>query len=69
MLGLEFDFPINKLRDVLIKEEKVFTGSSSNKNVLRLLPPLTLGTYEADMFVNRLACSLRRVLDTTSATV
>lgn len=66
MLGLEFDFPVNKLRDILIKDEKVFTGSSSNKNVLRLLPPLTMGTYEADVFVNRLACSIRKVLEENS---
>lgn len=66
MLGLEFDFPVNKLRDILIKEEKVFTGSSSNKNVLRLLPPLSIGKYEADMFVNRLTCSLRKVMDDSS---
>lgn len=66
MLGLEFDFPVNKLRDVLIKEEKVFTGSSSDKKVLRLLPPLNMGTYEADMFVNRLSSSLRKILEETS---
>lgn len=66
MLGLEFDFPINQLREVMVKEEKVFTGSSSNKNVLRLLPPLTMGTYEADMFVSRLLCSLRKVAEATS---
>lgn len=65
MLGLEFDFPIAKLRDILVKEEKVFTGSSANKNVLRLLPPLNMGTYEADMFVSRLMCSLRKVLETS----
>jgi acetylornithine aminotransferase len=66
MLGLEFDFPVNKLREILIKEEKVFTGSSSNKNVIRLLPPLTMGTYEADMFVNRLVFSLRKVMEDPS---
>lgn len=63
MLGLEFGFPINKLRDTLIRDEKVFTGSSSNKYVLRLLPPLTMGTHEADMFVTRLSCSLRKVTE------
>jgi acetylornithine aminotransferase len=63
MLGLEFDFPVNKLREIMIRDEKVFTGSSSNKNVLRLLPPLTLGTYEADMFTTRLACSLRKLTE------
>ncbi|NJO68267.1 MAG: aspartate aminotransferase family protein [Bacteroidetes bacterium] len=65
MLGLEFSFPIAKLRGMLIREEKVFTGSSSDKNVLRLLPPLTMGTYEADMFVNRLLCSLRKITEST----
>lgn len=69
MLGLEFDFPISKLRDILIKEEKVFTGSSSDKKVLRLLPPLSMGTYEADIFVNRLAGSLRKVLDYNAVNV
>lgn len=66
MLGLEFEFPVNKLREILIKEEKVFTGSSSNKNVIRLLPPLTMGTYEADMFVNRLVFALRKVMEEPS---
>lgn len=65
MLGLEFNFPISKLRDVLIKEEKVFTGSASNKNVLRLLPPLNMGTYEADNFITRLVSSIRKVMDST----
>jgi acetylornithine aminotransferase len=66
MLGLEFDFPVNKLRDVLIKEEKVFTGSSSDKKVLRLLPPLNMTTCEADLFVNRLSSSLRKILEEKS---
>jgi acetylornithine/N-succinyldiaminopimelate aminotransferase len=62
MLGLEFDFPINTLRESLIKDEKVFTGSSSNKQVLRLLPPLTMGTHEADLFAVRLVAALNRVI-------
>ncbi len=61
MLGLEFDFPVNALREILIKEEKVFTGSSSDKNVLRLLPPLTMGETEADLFIGRLTSALSKI--------
>lgn len=42
MLGLEFDFPVAEIRKNLIYEHKIFTGSSKNPNVLRILPPLTI---------------------------
>ena len=42
MLGLEFDFEVGPLRKRLVYEKKIFTGGSSNKNVLRILPPLTV---------------------------
>ncbi len=54
MLGLEFDEPVKTLRGRLINEYKIFTGESSNKNVLRLLPPLTLKKEQADVFVKSL---------------
>ncbi len=54
MIGLEFDFPIADMRKKLLYEEHVFTGSSSNKQTLRLLPPLTVGTEEIDVFVTAL---------------
>jgi acetylornithine/N-succinyldiaminopimelate aminotransferase len=42
MLGLEFNFEVGPLRKRLIYEKQIFTGGSSNKKVLRILPPLTV---------------------------
>ncbi|MGB0930096.1 MAG: aspartate aminotransferase family protein [Chitinophagales bacterium] len=55
MIGLEFDYPIKDLRKQLLFEEKLFTGSSSNPNVMRLLPPLNITEREADIFVGILS--------------
>jgi len=54
MIGLEFDFEIAPVRKKLIYEHRVFTGSSSNKNILRLLPPLTVSKAEAEVCINAL---------------
>ncbi len=54
MIGIEFDFEIADLRDELLYSHHVFTGSSSNKKVLRLLPPLGIKKHEADQFLNAL---------------
>ncbi|MDZ7682224.1 MAG: aspartate aminotransferase family protein [Fodinibius sp.] len=51
MIGLEFPYPIKELRHRLIEEEHIITGVSSNPNVLRLLPPLTISEKEAAQFV------------------
>ena len=42
MLGLEFDFEVAALRKQLLYEKNIFTGGSSNKKLLRILPPLTI---------------------------
>lgn len=49
MLGLEFDFPIAELRKKLIYEHHIFTGSSKNPNLLRILPPLTIQKEHIDL--------------------
>lgn len=64
MIGIEFPYPISELRNRLIKDEHVFTGSSNDKNVLRLLPPLNLSTYEADLFVGQLRTCMERIAET-----
>lgn len=51
MLGLEFDFPVAELRKELIYKHKIFTGSSKNPNVLRILPPLTIRTKHINQFI------------------
>jgi acetylornithine/N-succinyldiaminopimelate aminotransferase len=50
MIGIEFDFPVARIRKQLLFEEKIFTGVSGN-NIIRILPPLTLTKSQADQFV------------------
>jgi len=54
MLGLEFDFEVGELRKKLIFEKRIFTGGSNNKNLLRILPPLTISKKEISQFINDL---------------
>lgn len=54
MLGLEFDFPISDLRKTLIYKHHIFTGSSKNPNLLRILPPLTIKKEHIDSLINAL---------------
>lgn len=58
MLGVEFDFDVNTLRKKMIIEKHIFTGGSSNKNLLRILPPLTITTDAIDTFIVALQESL-----------
>jgi acetylornithine/N-succinyldiaminopimelate aminotransferase len=52
MIGIELNYPIDQIRKKLLFEHKIFTGSSSNKNVIRLLPALNLSKKEADIFLS-----------------
>ncbi|MBO0929524.1 aspartate aminotransferase family protein [Fibrella aquatilis] len=54
MIGIEYDFPVDKLRHQLLFEHKQFTGVAG-KHTIRLLPSLALGIDEADMFLEALA--------------
>ena len=67
MLGVEFDFDVNNLRKKMIIEKHIFTGGSSNKNVLRILPPLTITTAAIDQFVTALQESLHELQQHVSA--
>jgi acetylornithine aminotransferase len=58
MLGLEFDFEVGELRKKLIYEHRIFTGGSSNKKLLRILPPLTVQQKHLDQFFTALEKSL-----------
>jgi len=61
MLGLEFDFEVSDLRKELIYQQHIFTGGSSNKNLLRILPPLTLQKKHFDIFFKRLEKALKAI--------
>ncbi|RNC88301.1 MAG: aspartate aminotransferase family protein [Winogradskyella sp.] len=59
MLGLEFDFPIAELRKALIFKHHIFTGSSKNPNLLRILPPLTIKKQHIDLCIEALKSELK----------
>lgn len=54
MLGVEFDFPIKELRSKLLFEDHIFTGSASNPNLLRILPPLCITIDDFKPFMEAL---------------
>ena len=58
MLGLEFDFPVAPLRKKLLFDCFLFTGSSKNPNLIRILPPLTIKKVHIDLFFKALAQKL-----------
>ncbi|MBQ0116719.1 MAG: aspartate aminotransferase family protein [Flavobacterium sp.] len=58
MLGVAFDFEIANLRKKLILEESIFTGSASQNNLLRVLPPLSITKEDIDFFINGLKNAL-----------
>ena len=58
MLGVEFDFDVSTLRKKMIIEKHIFTGGANNKNLLRILPPLTITTDAIDTFIVALQESL-----------
>ncbi len=58
MLGLEFEFPVAALRKKLLFDHFLFTGSSKNPNLIRILPPLTIKKAHIDLFFKALAQKL-----------
>ncbi|WP_310555974.1 aminotransferase class III-fold pyridoxal phosphate-dependent enzyme [Flavobacterium sp.] len=66
MLGIEFDFDVSELRKKLIIEKHIFTGSANNKNLLRILPPLTIKKDDIDTFILALTETLEELKSQTS---
>jgi acetylornithine/N-succinyldiaminopimelate aminotransferase len=64
MLGIEFEFPVSGLRSKLNEEFKMLTGTSSNKNMIRLLPALNITENETMLFTNALQQVLNQQLQT-----
>jgi len=51
---LEFEHEVGDLRKELIYKHRIFTGGSSNKNLLRILPPLNIKKKHIDLFFDAL---------------
>ena len=60
MLGIVFDFPVKEIRTKLVYDEKIFTGSAADPNVLRILPPLNVTKEQIDFFVEKLTAILEK---------
>ncbi|WP_445381159.1 aspartate aminotransferase family protein [Robiginitalea sp. IMCC43444] len=58
MLGLRFDFEVADLRKRLIFNQRIFTGSAKDKQVLRILPPLNISEKEFELFFRALKIEL-----------
>lgn len=67
MLGLEFDFEVGELRKKLIYDYHIFTGGASNKKLLRILPPLTVGKDHINQFFEALIEALTEIENTVIA--
>ena len=63
MVGIELELPCASIRNQLLHEYKIFTGSSSDKNTLRILPALNIQKEELDYFVNAFSKLLIRHLE------
>lgn len=61
MIGIELNMEAGAIRKSLLFEHGIFTGSSSNKNVIRLLPALSVEKEHIDQFVNALKKELEAV--------
>lgn len=59
MIGLEFDFEVAELRKDLLFRHQIFTGAASNKNLLRILPPLNIKKEQFDTFFKALKIALK----------
>ena len=60
MLGIEFDFEVGTLRKSLIYDHHIFTGGSSNKKLIRILPPLTVQKHHIDFYFDALKKALEQ---------
>ncbi len=52
MIGIELQTPCAPVRNDLLFKHRIFTGSSSDKNTLRILPALNLSLNDADVFID-----------------
>ncbi|HLP21552.1 MAG TPA: aminotransferase class III-fold pyridoxal phosphate-dependent enzyme, partial [Chitinophagales bacterium] len=59
MIGIELDMPAAPVRSELLYKHKMFTGSASGKNTIRILPPLTITKTEIDTFLEAFQITLK----------
>ncbi|GLR17544.1 aspartate aminotransferase family protein [Portibacter lacus] len=55
MIGVKFNFSSAAIRKEMLYQEKIFTGSSGNANIMRILPPLNIKKEQVDYFISKLS--------------
>ena len=63
MLGIEFEFAAKPVREQLLTKHFIFTGSSANPNLLRILPPLSITFEEIKAFPEALKTVLKSMTE------
>lgn len=66
LIGIELDFPASQAV-ALLRERGVLSGSSSDPNTMRLMPPLNISDDEIDVFVDAFRAVLTEIRATTDA--
>jgi acetylornithine/N-succinyldiaminopimelate aminotransferase len=61
MIGIQLEVPCADIRNELLHKHKIFTGSSSEKHTLRILPALNITKAEMDVFLTAFASSLKSI--------
>lgn len=59
MVGIELEQPCAPLRKALLDKYRIFTGSASNKNTIRILPALNVTQDELDRFLEAFAALVK----------
>ncbi len=54
MVGIDLPISGNEVRQQLLTDYKIFTGSSSNSHTIRILPPLSITQADLDYFIQSL---------------
>ncbi len=60
LLGIELDIHAKQVQTILLKE-KIITGTSSNLQVLRIMPPLIITKKETLLFIKKLSLVLKNL--------
>ncbi len=62
MIGIEMPFNTKDLRSQLLFKHRLFVGSSSDPNTMRLLPPLNISKEEASLCLQRLKAAINELM-------
>ncbi|MEM9896219.1 MAG: aminotransferase class III-fold pyridoxal phosphate-dependent enzyme [Bacteroidota bacterium] len=58
MIGIDLPVPAKEIREQLLHDYRIFTGSSSSPDTIRILPPLSVTKQDIDYFIQSLKATL-----------